>query len=81
MNMYRKSHFVYMKWLICIGLFVLASCSDHYRYECQNPKNFALKKCQRPDCQFTQDCPDYLVAPILEKQVLQPPAQPASDGK
>jgi len=75
-----------MKWLICIGLFVLASCSDRYRYFCQNPKNFSAKQCQRPDCQFTQDCPDYLVAPILEKQVVQQPppqvpSQSASDSK
>ena len=84
MNMYRKSHFVYMKWLMCIFLFVLSSCDDRYRYYCQDPKHFSAKRCQRPDCQFTQDCPDYLVAPILEKQVVQPPqipSQSASDAR
>lgn len=60
-----------MKYFLILLLFLVA-CEDRYRYECQNPKNFALKKCQRPDCQFTQDCPDYLVAPILEKQAQQP---------
>jgi hypothetical protein len=85
MNMYRKSHFVYMKWLMCIFLFVLSSCDDRYRYYCQDPKHFSAKRCQRPDCQFTQDCPDYLVAPILEKQVVQQPpqipSQSASDAR
>jgi hypothetical protein len=60
-----------MRYVLILLLFLVA-CEDRYRYECQNPKNFALKKCQRPDCQFTQDCPDYLVAPILEKQAQQP---------
>ena len=71
---------------MCIFLFVLASCDDRYRYYCQDPKHFSAKRCQRPDCQFTQDCPDYLVAPILEKQVVQPqapqiPSQSASDAR
>ena len=72
MNMYRKLRFLNMKWLICIFLFVLASCDDRYRYFCQDPKNFPAKRCQRPDCLFSQDCPDYLVAPVLEKQAQQP---------
>lgn len=49
-------------------LLVLAGCQDRYRYPCQNPDNFALAECQRPKCLFTQQCPDYLVAPVLEKQ-------------
>jgi len=49
--------------------FVLTGCEDRYRYYCQDPANFSAKRCQRPDCLFTQDCPDYLVAPVLEKQV------------
>ena len=58
-------------------LAMMAGCEDRYRYFCQDPKNFSAKRCQRPDCLFTQDCPDYLVAPILEKQAQQP-AQEAS---
>ena len=68
--------------LILLILSSLAGCEDRYRYHCQNPKHFAEKRCQRPDCLFTQDCPDYLVAPVLEKQVVQQaptPAQAASD--
>ena len=62
--------------LILVILSSLAACEDRYRYFCQDPKNFSAKRCQRPDCLFTQDCPDYLVAPILEKQTQQPqPAQ------
>jgi hypothetical protein len=51
---------------------MLVACDDRVRYFCQEPKNFSAKRCQRPDCLFSQDCPDYLVAPILEKQVQQP---------
>lgn len=62
-----------MKHLILLAMFLaLVGCEDRYRYYCQDPKNFSAKRCQRPDCLFTQDCPDYLVAPILEKQATQP---------
>lgn len=65
-----------MKKLLLISLLMLCGCDDRYRYFCQDPANFNKKRCQRPDCLFTQDCPDYLVAPVLEKQVAQP--QPAA---
>ena len=60
-----------MKYLILI-VALLVGCEDRYRYFCQDPQNFSKQRCQRPDCLFTQDCPDYLVAPVLEKQALQP---------
>jgi hypothetical protein len=66
--------------LILLILSSLAACEDRYRYFCQDPANFSKKRCQRPDCLFSQDCPDYLVAPVLEKQSQQPmPA--ASEAK
>jgi len=71
-----------MRYLLLL-LLLLTACDDRYRYFCQDPKNFVAKRCQRPDCQFTQDCPDYLVAPILEKTIVQPPqipSQSASDS-
>lgn len=63
-----------MKKLLYLALLVLliAGCEDRYRYYCQDPKNFSAKRCQKPDCLFTQDCPEYLVAPVLEKKVEQP---------
>ena len=57
-----------MKYVLTLML-LLAGCEDRYRYFCQDPANFNAKRCQKPDCQFTQDCPEYLVAPILEKKV------------
>lgn len=72
-----------MKSLIAIfgAVFALSGCQDAYRYPCQNPENFNKPDCQKPKCQFTQVCPEYLVAPILEKQVnaLQN-TQPASEA-
>jgi len=52
-------------------LLLLAGCEDHYRYFCQNPDNFQKQECQKPRCQFSQTCPEYMVAPILEKQIEQ----------
>lgn len=56
-----------MKYLLL--LLLLTGCEDRYRYKCQNPDNFHAAECQKPKCLFTQQCPEYLVAPILEKQV------------
>jgi hypothetical protein len=59
-----------MKKLLFLSLLLmLVACEDRYRYFCQDPKNFQAKRCQKPDCQFTQDCPEYLVAPVLEKKI------------
>jgi hypothetical protein len=56
-----------MRYLLL--LLLLTGCKDVYRYPCQNPDNFHALECQKPKCLFTQQCPEYLVAPILEKQV------------
>lgn len=67
-----------MKKLLLLSLLLaLMGCEDRFRYFCQDPKNFNAKRCQKPDCQFTQDCPEYLVAPILEKKVDQTSTNPA----
>lgn len=70
-----------MKYIIWATIALLAGCSDHYRYPCQNPDNFYKPDCQKPKCLFTQMCPEYLVAPILEKQIAQPAASEASANR
>ena len=63
--------------LLVLALLALVGCEDRYRYPCQNPENFHKPDCQKPKCLFTQQCPEYLVAPILEKQIDQSkPADP-----
>ena len=62
-----------MKYLLFAML--LVGCEDRYRYICQNPDHFTDAQCQKPKCLFTQQCPEYLVAPILEKQIEQKPAE------
>jgi hypothetical protein len=64
--------------VIVLMLTSLAACEDRYRYACQNPDNFALAECQKPRCLFTQTCPEYLVAPVLEKKI--EPAQSAASS-
>jgi len=70
-----------MKYAFVIAMLLLAGCEDRYRYPCQNPDNFYAKECQKPKCLFTQMCPEYLVAPILEKQIAQPAASEASANR
>jgi hypothetical protein len=65
---------------VFVLLLLLAGCEDRYRYACQNPDNFNLAECQKPRCLFTQTCPEYLVAPVLEKKV-EPPTPPASSDR
>lgn len=61
-----------------VGLLLTGCFEDRYRYKCQNPDHFHAEECQKPKCLFTQQCPEYLVAPILEKKVndVQPEAKP-----
>lgn len=68
-----------MKYILFLGLALLAGCEEHYRYPCQNPDNFQKLECQKPKCLFTQMCPEYMVAPVLEKQINA--EQPASTPK
>jgi hypothetical protein len=65
--------------LLVLALVALAGCENSYRYECQNPDNFHKPDCQKPKCLFTQQCPEYLVAPILEKQIDQPRPETKTD--
>ena len=61
--------------VMAIILVLFTGCDDVYRYPCQNPDNFYKPECQKPKCLFTQMCPEYLVAPVLEKPSnVQPPA-------
>ena len=70
-----------MKTAIIVAvLALLAGCKDHYRYKCQDPAFFADPDCQKPKCLFTQQCPEYLVAPILEKQVNAQQTPPAPEA-
>jgi len=58
-----------MKYILIFIALMLSGCEEKYRYKCQNPDNFYATECQKPRCLFTQTCPEYLVAPILEKKV------------
>jgi len=71
-----------MKYIFIFAVLILTGCEDRYRYPCQNPDNFHAAQCQKPKCLFTQMCPEYLVAPILEKQInaTNQPAQPAPEA-
>ena len=61
-------------------VFVLAGCEDQYRYACQNPDKFNAPQCQKPKCQFTQTCPEYLVAPVLKDQINAQPTQASPEA-
>jgi hypothetical protein len=45
---------------------LLASCSDMYRYPCQNPDNWDHKVCKKPYCNANGTCPEDLTP--YEKQ-------------
>ena len=48
---------------------MLMGCDDRYRYVCQDPDHFGDEQCKHPKCEFSQTCPEYLVAPVMEKKV------------
>jgi hypothetical protein len=65
--------------LILLSSLLLVACEDRYRYTCQNPDAFNNPECQKPRCQFTQTCPEYLVAPVLEKKIEQSQSAASSE--
>lgn len=66
-----------MRYFAFALIALLAGCENSYRYTCQDPDKFHAPECQKPKCLFTQTCPEYLVAPILEKQIEQPRPAPS----
>ncbi len=65
---------------IFVALMLSGCFEDRYRYVCQDPDKFNLPECQKPRCLFTQTCPEYLVAPVLEKKI-EPAQSPASSER
>ena len=60
----------WLSYCLVLGMaLTLMGCEDRYRYPCQNPDNFYKAECQKPKCLFTQMCPEYLVASVLEKKI------------
>lgn len=51
-----------MKYTILILLLtvLLASCSEFYRYPCQNPSNWEKEYCKKPYCSANGTCPEDL---------------------
>ena len=66
---------------------LLASCSDMYRYPCQNPDNWDHKVCKRPYCSANGTCPEDLtpyekgLANNPGKPITSTPVQAAKDCK
>lgn len=71
----------YAFFAVALTLGLIAGCEDRYRYICQDPDHFTDAQCQKPKCLFTQQCPEYLVAPILEKQVDKPQTTDAAPNR
>jgi hypothetical protein len=50
-----------MRLMLFLFAALLLGCGDHYRYPCQNPKNWESAECKPPVCTVTQTCPDNLL--------------------
>lgn len=49
-----------MRYLAILILPLLVSCSENYRYPCQDPDNWEKKECQKPYCSANGTCPEDL---------------------
>lgn len=47
---------IYCIWALSILLVLLCSCSDSYRYPCQDPKNWGKPECEPPACEAGGTC-------------------------
>ena len=57
-----------MKYLSLLSLLFLVSCSEGYRYPCQDPDNWDKQICKKPWCSANGTCPEDLTH--YEKQNL-----------
>lgn len=55
-------------WILSIMAVLLFGCEDHFRYPCQDPKNWAAAECKPPICTATGTCPEQLTKPKQEKK-------------
>lgn len=49
-----------MRYLAILILPLLVSCSENYRYPCQDPDNWDKQICQKPWCSANGTCPEDL---------------------
>jgi len=49
-----------MRYLAILILPLLVSCSENYRYPCQDPDNWDKKECKKPWCSANGTCPEDL---------------------
>lgn len=49
-----------MRYLAILLLPLLVSCSENYRYPCQDPDNWEKKECKKPWCSANGTCPEDL---------------------
>ena len=49
-----------MKYLALLLTPLLFSCSENYRYPCQDPDNWEQKQCKKPYCSANGTCPEDL---------------------
>jgi len=69
-----------MRYLAILILPLLVSCSENYRYPCQDPDNWEKKECQKPYCSANGTCPEDLTPYEKEKvggMPVNPNLQPA----
>ena len=52
---------IYCIWGLSILLVLLCSCSDSYRYPCQDPKNWGKTECEPPACEASGTCTKNLI--------------------
>lgn len=53
--------------LLAFVLF-LAGCEEHYRYPCQDPKNWNDEQCKKPYCSANGTCPEDLAHYLKDGQ-------------
>lgn len=73
---YEKSVRMFAWSMFCFGLLflvaILTACTEHFRYPCQDPKNWERDECRRPLCAVAGTCPDQLNRPSDMKSEREP---------
>lgn len=46
--------------LVVVSLLLLG-CKDRFRYDCQDPDNWDMEECKKPQCVASGYCTEYLI--------------------
>jgi hypothetical protein len=60
--------YIYTTGVLLLSLILISGCSDNYRYPCQDPKQWEMEHCNKPQCEVHRECPSHIFGELETDQ-------------